>query len=57
MTKAEAIAVLNTAQDRYIENCISSNSAKSETAKVWQAFNIVRDVLERSFAKDKENES
>jgi hypothetical protein len=56
MTKAEAIAVLNTAQDRYIENCISSNSAKSETAEVWQAFNIVRDVLERSFAKDEEDE-
>lgn len=47
MTKAEAIAVLNTAQDRYIENYISSNSEKSEIFEVYQAFNIVRDLLEK----------
>ena len=50
--KAEAIAVLNTAQDCYIEKVISSNSAKSETAEVWKAFNIVRDVLECSTDKE-----
>jgi malate synthase len=51
MTKTEAIAVLNTAVDCYIEDCIST-SPKGEITEVWQAFNIVRDVLERSIAQE-----
>ena len=56
MTKAEAVAVLNTALDCYIEDCIST-SPKSETAEVWQAFNIVRDILERYIPEDVEREA
>ena len=56
MTKTEAITVLNTAVDCYIEDCIST-SPKNETAEVWQAFNIVRDVLERSIAEEGDHES
>jgi malate synthase len=51
MTKAEAIAVLNTAVDCYIEDCISTSST-SERAKVWQAYHLIRNVLERSIAEE-----
>ena len=50
------LAVLNTALDCYIEDCIST-SPKSETAEVWQAFNIVRDILERYIPEDVEREA
>ena len=53
MTKREALAVLNTVVDCYIEDCISG-SPTSERAEVWEAFHIVRTILTRSIAKDED---
>lgn len=47
MTKTEALDLLNNAVACYVEDCIST-LPKNETLKIWQAFSVVEDVVERS---------
>lgn len=49
MTTAEAIAVLNTAIDCYIEDTLihGGEDEGGEPCDVWHAFTIVRDILEK----------
>lgn len=51
MTKTEAIAVLNTAIDCYVDDCIATMES-SERAEVWQAYHLIRNVLERSIVEE-----
>ena len=48
MTKTEAINLLNTAIDCYIEDTLihGGEDEGGEPADVWEAFTVVRDLLE-----------
>ena len=55
MKKTKALDLLNDAIACYVEDCIST-FPKSETRKIWQAFSTVEDIVERSIAKDGEED-
>ncbi len=50
MTKTEALDLLNTAVDCYVDDCIATMKS-SETHEIWHAFSIVEDIVERSIAQ------